>query len=374
MTQQRPTRYAGFYLRPLSPDTATAGLSSAVPLAGGPLGFALCEVVLRDGPSAVERETLPLADLAETLRAEDPAKGAAAEAWLSALSRPRPDFAGLDMTRTQIMGVINVTPDSFSDGGDRFDAGRAVADGLAMVAAGAAILDVGGESTRPGADPVGEAEELRRVVPVVRGLAEQGAKVSIDTRNPGVMAEALAAGAAVVNDVTALTGHPDSLALVAEAKVPVILMHMQGDPRTMQASPRYDDAALDVFDYLAGRLAACEEAGIDPARVALDPGIGFGKSLDHNLEILAQLSLFHGLGCPLLLGVSRKSFIARLAGEAAPKDRVAGSLAAALAGVRQGVQILRVHDVAETAQAVAIWQGVERAGRRPAKDGPGPKA
>ncbi len=352
----------GFYLLPLSPTAALAGRAGAALLAGGPLGFALCELVLRDG-EAMERRILALDGLAETLNKRDPALGAAAEAWLTSLSAPRPDFAGLDLSRPAIMGVINVTPDSFSDGGDRFDAGRAVADGLAMTAAGAAILDVGGESTRPGAAPVPEAEELRRVVPVVRGLASQGARVSIDTRHPAVMAEALAAGAVIVNDVTALTGHPDSLSLVAEAEVPVILMHMQGEPQTMQAEPHYDNAPLDVFDYLAARVAACEEAGIARSRIAVDPGIGFGKTLAHNLDILSHLGLFHGLGCPILLGVSRKSFIAKLGGDAPAKQRLPGSLAAGLAGLKQGVQLLRVHDVAETAQALAVWRAVQDAAR-----------
>ncbi len=361
MNEPRPPRQASLYIRPMSPDCALVGQPGAAMLAGGPLGFALCELVQRDGAAATAKEVLALDGIAARLADLDAEKAAAGRAWLKNLSGPRPDFAGLAMTEPQIMGVINVTPDSFSDGGDRFDGGRAVEDGLAMMAAGATILDVGGESTRPGAEPVTEAEELRRVVPVVRALADQGARVSIDTRHPAVMAEALGAGAAIVNDVTALTGHPDSLALVAEAGVPVVLMHMQGEPQTMQASPRYDHAALDVFDYLAARVAACEEAGVARARIAVDPGIGFGKTLAHNLEILSHLSMFHGLGCPILLGVSRKSFIAKLAGDLAPKERLPGSLAAALAGVKQGVQLLRVHDVAETAQALAVWRAVENA-------------
>ena len=326
-----------------------------VPLAGGPLGFAACEVIRRAAGEPVHRELLSAETLGEVL-------GAAAEERLGQLSRPRPAFAGLAMDRPRLMGVINVTPDSFSDGGERFDPGRAVADGLAMLAAGAALLDVGGESTRPGAEPVEVEEELRRVVPVVRGLAAEGAVVSIDSRHARVMAAALDAGAAVINDVTALAGDPESLALAARAGVPVVLMHMQGEPRTMQADPRYADAALDVFDFLAERVAACEAAGITRDRIAVDPGIGFGKTLAHNLEILDQLALYHGLGCVLLLGVSRKGFIGRLSGGVPPKARLPGSLAAALAGVARGVQILRVHDVAETAQALAVWQAIALAG------------
>ena len=264
----------------------------------------------------------------------------------------------MTLDRPRVMAVINVTPDSFSDGGDRLDSGRAIEDGLAMIAAGADLLDVGGESTRPGAEPVPLEEELRRVVPVVRGLASQGAVVSVDTRRAPVMAEALDAGAALVNDVTALAGDPESLPLVARAGVPAVLMHMQGEPGTMQTDPRYDDAALDIFEFLDARLAACEAHGIPRERLAIDPGIGFGKTLDHNIELLDQLALYHGLGCPLVLGVSRKSFIGRLSGGPAPKERMPGSLAAALAGVDRGAQIVRVHDVAETVQALEVWRAI----------------
>jgi dihydropteroate synthase len=260
------------------------------------------------------------------------------------------------------MGVINVTPDSFSDGGDRFDAGRAVADGLAMAEAGAAILDVGGESTRPGSAPVDVEEELRRVLPVVRGLADAGTLVSIDSRRAKVMAAALDAGARAINDVTALEHDPEALALAAERRVPVALMHMRGEPGTMQADPRYDDAALDIYDYLEGRVAACEAAGIARGHLAVDPGIGFGKTAAHNLEILDQMALYQGLGCAVVLGVSRKSFIGKLSRGEAPKARLPGSLAAGLAGIARGVQILRVHDVAETAQALALWRAIEGRG------------
>ena len=282
---------------------------------------------------------------------------------MARLAEPPRRFAGLDLARPHVMGVINVTPDSFSDGGDHLDSGRAVERGLAMGEAGASLLDVGGESTRPGSAPVPVDEELRRVVPVVKGLAAQGAKVSIDTRRARVMAAALDAGASVVNDVTALTGDPESLPMVAQAQVPVILMHMQGEPGTMQKAPNYEDAARDIYDWLAGRVAACEAAGLVRELIAVDPGIGFGKTLDHNLQILDHLGLFRGLGCPILLGVSRKSFIGRLAGEERPKHRGPGSLAAALAGVARGVQILRVHDVADTVQALEVWGAIERAKR-----------
>ena len=349
---------ASIYLRPLGLG-ATAAPAEGLPLAGGPLWFATAEVATRSAPDGVARQSLPL----ESALARVAAKAGpdAAAALRDRLSRPRASFAGLTLDRARIMGVINVTPDSFSDGGERFDPGRAVADGQAMLAAGADILDVGGESTRPGAAPVDPAEEQRRVLPVIRALAAGGAVVSIDSRHAATLAEALAAGAIIANDVSALTGDPQSLPLVAGAGCGVVLMHMQGAPQTMQQAPRYGDVVLDVYDFLEARLEACLEAGLPREGIALDPGIGFGKSLDHNLALLDSLAVFHGLGCPILLGVSRKSFIARLAGEAPPKARLPGSLAAALSGVARGAQILRVHDVAETRQAVRVWEAIAAA-------------
>jgi dihydropteroate synthase len=217
---------------------------------------------------------------------------------------------------------------------------------------------VGGESTRPGAAPISIAEELSRVIPVVRALAAAGAVVSIDTRHAQVMGEAIAAGAAIVNDITALTGDPASLDLIARSPASVVLMHMRGEPRNMQADPVYADAPLEIRDYLADRVAACREAGIAPSRIAVDPGIGFGKNDSHNMALLRELGMLHELGVALLLGVSRKSFIGRLSRGEAPKQRLAGSLAAGLAGLDRGVQILRVHDVADTRQAIAVWQAL----------------
>lgn len=270
-------------------------------------------------------------------------------------------FAGLSLDRPRLMGVVNVTPDSFSDGGDFLVPDIAIAHGLAMRDAGADILDVGGESTRPGADPVSEDDELARTLPVVKGLAAAGALVSIDTRRAAVMRAAIEAGAKIVNDVTALTGDDDSVAVCAELACDIVLMHMQGDPRTMQQNPTYDDAALDIVAYMAERLMALEAAGIPRAKVAVDPGIGFGKNLDHNLRILAHIDAFHALGAPVLLGVSRKSFISKIDRDCDAKDRVAGSIAAAIAGWDRGVQIFRAHDVAETRQALAVWQAIEAA-------------
>jgi len=339
------------YLLPQGIDRLDRLPASALPLAGGPLGFIGFRAIERNAAAARDDVVLLPAGL------EDPERSG----LIQAACRARPPFAGLALGEPRIMGIVNVTPDSFSDGGERVDPGRAVEDGLAMQAAGAAIVDVGGESTRPGAAPVPLEEELARTIPVVAGLARQGVTVSIDTRHARVMVGAIEAGAAIVNDVTALGGEPESLALIADSPAAVILMHMRGEPRTMQADPRYADAPLDVYDYLAERVQACEAAGIARARIAVDPGIGFGKTVSHNLEILDRLALYHGIGCALALGVSRKSFIGRLSSGEPPKERLAGSLAAALAGVRRGVQILRVHDVAETAQALALWQAIDAA-------------
>lgn len=255
------------------------------------------------------------------------------------------------------MGIVNVTPDSFSDGGEAYERSAACERGLALFEAGADIVDVGGESTRPGAEPVPVDEELARVVPVVEQLARRGA-VSVDTRNARVMEAAIAAGATVVNDISALTEDPGAVDVVAGSDVSVVLMHMQGEPRTMQVAPHYDDVVADVRGWLAGRVAACEAAGIARERIAIDPGIGFGKTLEHNLALLAHIDAFAGLGCPVVLGVSRKSFIARLNRDEPAKQRVAGSLAAALWGVLRGVHIVRVHDVAQTRQALVVWQAI----------------
>ena len=274
------------------------------------------------------------------------------------MTRKTLDFTGLALDRPRIMGVINVTPDSFSDGGEALDPATALERGRAMMETGAAILDVGGESTRPGAEPVSEDEEMARVLPVVRGLKDLGAVVSIDTRRAAVMEAAAAEGARIINDVTALSGDTRSLEVAAASDAHLILMHMRGEPGTMQDDPHYEDAPKEVLDYLAGRVAACEAAGIDRRRIAVDPGIGFGKTLDHNIEILRRLDLYRELELPLVLGVSRKNLIAKMARGEPPQARLPGSIAAALAGVSRGVHILRVHDVAETRQALDVWAAI----------------
>ncbi|MEQ8664647.1 MAG: dihydropteroate synthase [Rhodospirillales bacterium] len=270
-------------------------------------------------------------------------------------------FAGLSLAEPLFMGVVNATPDSFSDGGDAFSEKDAVARGLALMEAGAAIIDVGGESTRPGAEVVSPNEEIRRTEPVIRSLSEAGAVVSIDTRNAETMRRAIAAGATIVNDVTALTHDPLALETVAESGACVMLMHMQGEPQTMQANPIYDDVVTDVLRYLQDRATACAAAGIAVSKIAIDPGIGFGKTVAHNLRLLRHLDLFVRTGYPVVLGVSRKSFIAKLSQGEEPKERISGSVAAAIAGLQAGVQIYRVHDVAETRQAFAIWRAIAAA-------------
>jgi dihydropteroate synthase len=253
-----------------------------------------------------------------------------------------------------VMGVVNVTPDSFSDGGEWLDPHAAIAHGRALVAQGAAILDIGGESTRPGAEPVGEAEELRRVVPVLEGLAGAGARLSIDTSKAAVAAAALDAGASIVNDVTALRGDPRMAALVAERGCEVCLMHMLGEPRTMQRDPRYGDVVADVRAFLAERLAHAIGAGSAEERVWLDPGIGFGKTIDHNLELLARLDEIVALGRPVVVGTSRKSFLGTITGGREPGDRVAGTIATNVIALTRGASVFRVHDVAEARDALLV--------------------
>jgi dihydropteroate synthase len=256
------------------------------------------------------------------------------------------------------MGIVNVTPDSFSDGGQFADASAAAAAGADMAAAGAAIVDVGGESTRPGAKPVWEGDEIERAVPVVRQLAAGGTAVSIDSRKADVMTAALEAGARLVNDVSALTYDDRAAAVVAAAGVPVVLMHHKGAPETMQDDPRYDDVLVEVYQWFEDRIAAAEAAGIERDKVLIDPGFGFGKNVAHNLELMNGLALFHSLGCPIVVGASRKRTIGALSNEVSADRRLGGSIAFALKAVEQGAQLLRVHDVFETVQALRVWRGL----------------
>lgn len=264
----------------------------------------------------------------------------------------------LKLDRPRILGIVNVTPDSFSDGGAHASAQAAIEHGLKLVEAGADALDIGGESTRPGADAVPLDVELARVLPVIEGLARAtNVPLSIDTFKPEVMRAAVAAGAGLINDICALT-QDGALEAAAALGVPVILMHMQGEPRTMQDAPHYDDVVGQVRSFLADRVFACELAGIPKARLVVDPGFGFGKNLDHNLQLLARLDAFADLGVPLLAGLSRKRMLGEITGRDVG-DRVAGSVAAHLIAAQRGAMLLRVHDVAPLRDALALWQALQ---------------
>nr|WP_252734665.1 dihydropteroate synthase [Octadecabacter sp. B2R22] len=275
------------------------------------------------------------------------------------LSAPRAPMCGLTLDRPRIMGILNVTPDSFSDGGDLATVKQAVARARLM-AQDADILDIGGESTRPGAAEVDVQEEVTRTAPVIRAIRDAGimTPISIDTRKAAVAAAALAAGADMVNDVTALRFDPDMAGVVADAGVPVCLMHSVETPVTMQDDPQYDDVVLDVFDHLAERIDFAITAGISRDLIITDPGIGFGKTLQHNVTLLRHLAIYHDLGLPILLGASRKRFIGTISETDVAADRMAGSVAVALHGAAQGVQILRVHDTKETRQALSLQKAL----------------
>jgi dihydropteroate synthase len=262
------------------------------------------------------------------------------------------------LDQPQVMGIVNATPDSFSDGGQFADAAAAAQAGADMAAQGAAIIDVGGESTRPGAKPVWEGDEMERVVPVIRQVSLGGAAVSVDTRKADVMTAAIEAGARMINDVSALTYDGRSAGIVAASSVPVVLMHHQGAPESMQDDPRYEDVLIEVYMWLAERIEAAEDAGISRDKILIDPGFGFGKNVGHNLELMNGLALFHSLGCPMVVGASRKRTIGALSGEAPVEKRLGGSITFALKAVEQGAQIVRVHDVFETVQALRVWRGL----------------
>ncbi|MET0269401.1 MAG: dihydropteroate synthase [Sphingomonas sp.] len=364
--------HARLYLRPTGFVDAPFGLDGRVlRLAGGLLWFSAVEVIVAAGGRRVACDLVPVAALPQLLSALPDAQRAAAEATLARLVAPRPPLRLGERTvrldQPQVMAILNMTPDSFSDGG-RFETDPEGAAGaaIAMAAAGAAIIDVGGESTRPRAQTVWEGDEIARTLPVIERLARGGAAVSIDTRKAAVMEAAIGAGARLVNDVSALTYDPRSAAVVANGGGPVVLMHHQGAPETMQDAPTYGDALIEVYDWLDARIAAAEAAGIARTNILIDPGIGFGKRVAHSLALVNGLSLLHGLGCPIVLGASRKRVIGALSNEAPVDERLGGSLALALAGIAQGVQIVRVHDVAETAQAIRVWRGLRDSALTPA--------
>jgi len=326
------------YYRPI-PQTDHARPAAGLPLAGGWCWFDTVEVIQRNAPP----QLIPAADI--------PAK------MHERLTSARASICGIGFDAPSLMGILNVTPDSFSDGGLHFDADHALAHARAMQTAGAQIIDIGGESTRPGALEVSVEEEIQRTAPVIAALRSQSTRpISIDTRKAAVARAAVQVGATLVNDVAGFSYDPALAPFCAQAQVPVCVMHAQGTPEIMQIDPRYDNVSLDIFDYLSDRVEALIATGIAREHIIVDPGIGFGKTMQHNLTLLRNLSLFHGLGCPILLGASRKRFIGTLSGQDQASKRVPGSIAVALAGVAQGVQMLRIHDVADTAQALALWR------------------
>ncbi|WP_189640705.1 dihydropteroate synthase [Paramylibacter ulvae] len=331
------------YFRPIA-QTDAMRPRDALSLAGGAVWFTHCEVLSRGHTSQI----IPVSELPDDVK--------------SHLSSPRAPIAGVAMDKPAIMGVLNVTPDSFSDGGQHNDRLGAISRAMQMIGQGADIIDVGGESTRPGADFVDNSEEINRTIPVIAGLklAKIPAPISIDTRKAEVAKAAIDAGAELFNDVTALSFDPDSITLAGTKKPFVCLMHASGDPKTMQDNPQYDNVLLDVYDYLSTRVDACVAAGVPRKNIIVDPGIGFGKTRAHNIALIKGLSLFHGLGCPVLLGVSRKRFIGEITGEQDAAKRAVGSVAVALNGLSQGVQIIRCHDVTEHKQAFDMWSAMNQ--------------
>jgi dihydropteroate synthase len=349
------------YLRPralISGVDAARAITQGggLPLANTGVAFTQCEVISRSADGLEGREILAAPALAQY-----PSDGPAGAA-LSRLTSPhtslRLDTTSLAFDRPLVMGVLNVTPDSFSGDGLAGNLSGAIEQGRKLINEGADILDVGGESTRPGAAPVDPYEECARVLPVITALGDLGVPISIDTRRAQVMEQAVAAGASLINDVSALNGDPGSLAAAAASGAAVILNHMRGTPRDMQDTPSYDDVLLDVYDALEARVDAAIGAGIPRERLIVDPGLGFGKTVAHNYQLIDGLGIFHGLGCPVLVGASRKSFIGAVAGDVPADARLPGSLAAVLAAVHHGANVVRVHDVAETHQALAIWKAV----------------
>lgn len=328
------------YYRPIA-QTDAARPDDALTLAGGWCWFTHVEALQRGETTKV----VPTSDVPKDV--------------LARLSAPRASICGLDMSGPHLMGILNVTPDSFSDGGQYAGVDAAVRQAVAMHATGASLIDVGGESTRPGADFVPFEEEIARTAPAICAISSKlDVPISIDTRKSEVACQALSSGASLVNDVSGFTYDPHLADIAKEASAPVCVMYAQGDPATMQQNPTYDDVLLDVYDFLETQVERLTSLGIARDQIVVDPGIGFGKTLAHNLALLARLSLFHGLGCPILLGASRKKFIGTIGKASLAQERMPGSVAVALEGVAQGAQIVRVHDVAETRQALNLWQAV----------------
>ena len=350
------------YIRPIGRLTRPPGRINATPDKVIRIGeredlvFAALELWQRHGDGSADRRIITPVEARHEI-ARGGTIGEHLKSALAGFAMPRAPIAGLSLDRPRLMGIVNVTPDSFSDGGSFSNAREAVAFARRLVDEGCDFIDIGGESTRPGSDPVPVDEELRRVMPVVEGLVGKvRARISIDTRKADVMRRAALAGVHILNDVSALSHDANSLRVAAETRLPVVLMHAMGDPKTMQRNPHYENVLLDVFDALAQRVEICLRAGIARERIIVDPGIGFSKTLEHNLELLSGLALLHGLGAAVMVGASRKSMIGTLTGAIDPSERIPGSIATALAGAMQGASILRVHDVAATRQALIVWE------------------
>ena len=352
------------FIRPIGmAESPQSEHGDAVRLAGGLVYAHRFALIVRSGGQIVSRKVLSPAQIADELALLPDELAAEGEDQWSALRTAhvplRLGARTIRLDQPQVMGILNMTPDSFSDGGKFLDdPENAHAHASAMLEAGAALIDVGGESTRPGAAAVWEGDELKRVVPAIERLAGAGAAISIDSRRSSVIEAALAAGAHVVNDVSALRHDPRSLEIVARSGAPVVLMHAPGGADDLHSGGVYADVVLDVFDWLRERRDAVIAAGVPREKIVLDPGIGFGKSLAENLALLNALPLFHALGQPLLVGASRKRMIGALSNEAPADQRLGGSLALALKGAEAGVQLLRVHDVVETVQTLKVWRGL----------------
>lgn len=351
------------YLRPTAFVDAPFGHDGKVlRLAGGLCFFSAVEAIEVEGGRRVAQTLVAVEAIDDFLAGLPATLAEQGRAFLARLTAPRAPLQlgarTIRLDQPQVMAILNMTPDSFSDGGRNADPASAALSATRMLEAGAALIDVGGESTRPGAATVWEQDEIARVVPVIQLLAGAGAAISIDTRKAAVMAAALEAGAGLINDVSGLTYDKEAEALVAARGAPIVIMHYKGDPATMQRDPHYGDALIEVYDWLEERVASAVAAGVDRSRIMVDPGIGFGKTLRHNLAVMNGLSLFHGLGCAILLGASRKSLIGALSNEAPAQQRLGGSIAVVLAGAAQGVQMVRVHDAYESVQALRVWRGL----------------
>jgi dihydropteroate synthase len=362
-----PFATATLYFRPTAFIDAPFGLDGQFArLAGGMQFFSAWDVIAVDGGVRSEKWLIPIDRIEDFVATLTDTQATSARQTIARATSPRAPLTlgarTIRLDQPQVMGILNMTPDSFSGGGDHInDPAFAASQAVAMSAAGAAIIDIGGESTRPGASVVWEQDEIARVVPVIEALRHSGTAISLDTRKGAVMTAGLAAGAHMINDVSALLFDDQALGIVAASTTPIVLMHFPGTPNDPHSRANYSDPLIEVYDWLSDRIDAVIAGGIARDRIIVDPGIGFGKAVAANLAILNGLALFHGLGCPILLGASRKRLIGALSNEAPVEQRLGGSIALALKGVEQGAQIIRVHDVPETVQALHIERGMRDA-------------